>query len=140
MLGGEGARLSDEELDRIADLLAKARKDGRCMIKVSLLVLAGLTVARLLRSQSAALRHWVLWTAIACAAAVPAVELIVPGWNLRPLGASAARANVRSRRPTVTVAADIPAARRRAARSAVGTRAVRISPVGGRLGCSGRSG
>ena len=29
VLGGEGARLSDEELDRIADLLAKARKDGR---------------------------------------------------------------------------------------------------------------
>ncbi len=29
VLGGEGARLSEEELDRIADLLAKARKDGR---------------------------------------------------------------------------------------------------------------
>jgi predicted transcriptional regulator len=29
VLGGEGARLSEDELDRIADLLAKARKDGR---------------------------------------------------------------------------------------------------------------
>jgi predicted transcriptional regulator len=29
VLGGEGARLSDQELDRIADLLARARKDGR---------------------------------------------------------------------------------------------------------------
>jgi BlaI family transcriptional regulator, penicillinase repressor len=29
VLGGEGARLSEEELDRIADLLARARKDGR---------------------------------------------------------------------------------------------------------------
>jgi predicted transcriptional regulator len=29
VLGGEGARLSEAELDRIADLLAKARKDGR---------------------------------------------------------------------------------------------------------------
>ena len=29
VLGGEGARLSEEELDRIADLLTKARKDGR---------------------------------------------------------------------------------------------------------------
>lgn len=28
LLGGEGARLSDEELDRIAELVAKARKDG----------------------------------------------------------------------------------------------------------------
>jgi BlaI family penicillinase repressor len=28
LLGGEGARLSDEELDRIAGLVAKARKEG----------------------------------------------------------------------------------------------------------------
>lgn len=29
VLGGEGARLSDEELDRIAALLERARKEGR---------------------------------------------------------------------------------------------------------------
>lgn len=28
LLGGEGARLTDEELERIADLIAKSRKDG----------------------------------------------------------------------------------------------------------------
>jgi predicted transcriptional regulator len=28
LLGGEGARVSEEELQRIADLVAKARKDG----------------------------------------------------------------------------------------------------------------
>jgi predicted transcriptional regulator len=28
LLGGEGAKLSDDQLDRIADLIAKARKDG----------------------------------------------------------------------------------------------------------------
>ena len=28
VLGGEGSKLSDEELDRIADLVAKARKEG----------------------------------------------------------------------------------------------------------------
>jgi BlaI family transcriptional regulator, penicillinase repressor len=28
LLGGEGARLSDDELDRIAELVAKARKEG----------------------------------------------------------------------------------------------------------------
>jgi hypothetical protein len=28
LLGGEGARLSKEELERVADLVAKARKDG----------------------------------------------------------------------------------------------------------------
>jgi BlaI family transcriptional regulator, penicillinase repressor len=29
LLGGEGARLSEEELQRIADLVAKARKEGK---------------------------------------------------------------------------------------------------------------
>jgi BlaI family penicillinase repressor len=29
VLGGEGTRLSEEELNRIAELVAKARKDGR---------------------------------------------------------------------------------------------------------------
>lgn len=28
LLGGEGAKLSEEQLDRIADLIARARKDG----------------------------------------------------------------------------------------------------------------
>ena len=28
VLGGEGSKLSDEELDRIADMVAKARKEG----------------------------------------------------------------------------------------------------------------
>src|SRR5687768_4772146 len=28
LLGGEGSKLSDEQLDRIADLIAKAREDG----------------------------------------------------------------------------------------------------------------
>jgi predicted transcriptional regulator len=28
LLGGEGARVSDDELDRILDIVAKARKDG----------------------------------------------------------------------------------------------------------------
>ena len=28
LLGGEGSKLTDEQLDRIADLIAKARKDG----------------------------------------------------------------------------------------------------------------
>ena len=28
LLGGEGARISDEELDRIAELVAKAKKEG----------------------------------------------------------------------------------------------------------------
>jgi len=57
------------------------------MIKASLIVLAGLAVTRLLRSQSAAIRHWVLFAALACAAVAPAVERLAPGWNLPALRA-----------------------------------------------------
>ena len=96
------------------------------MIKVSLLVLAGLTVVKLLRSQSAALRHWVLWAAIACAAVVPAVEPFVPGWNVRPLGPSTA---LQVQRPVAVVPAPQtvlePAARQEVRPSPP---AVRITP------------
>ena len=54
------------------------------MIKVSLIILCGLAAVRLLRSQSAAMRHWVLTIAIACAAAAPLVQPFVPGWDVRP--------------------------------------------------------
>jgi TonB family protein len=54
------------------------------MIEVSLIVMSGLAMAALLRRQSAATRHWVLSTALLCAAAAPALDLVVPAWNLRP--------------------------------------------------------
>jgi beta-lactamase regulating signal transducer with metallopeptidase domain len=53
------------------------------MIAVSLIVLAGLAAAGVLRKRSAATRHWVLATALACAAVAPALELIVPAWDFR---------------------------------------------------------
>ena len=52
------------------------------MIKVSIIVLIGLVVATLLRRQSAALRHWVLALAIACAAAMPALQMLAPAWPI----------------------------------------------------------
>jgi TonB family protein len=65
-------------------------------IKVSLVILVGLGAATLLRGRSAAIRHWVLAAAILCAAAVPALELVVPAWGYgfssiahRPQAASA---------------------------------------------------
>jgi len=51
------------------------------MIKVSAILFVGLLVAALLRRQSAALRHWVLASAIACAAAMPVVQMIAPAWQ-----------------------------------------------------------
>jgi beta-lactamase regulating signal transducer with metallopeptidase domain len=50
------------------------------MIKVSIVILCGLTASLLLRNRSAALRHSVLAAAIACASAMPLVEPFVPSW------------------------------------------------------------
>jgi TonB family protein len=52
-------------------------------LKVSLIVLVALGVTILLRRGSAAVRHWVLAVAIACAAAAPLLGLIVPAWHVR---------------------------------------------------------
>jgi TonB family protein len=53
------------------------------MIRVSLVLLAGLAVSTGLRKQSAALRHWVLAATIVCAALTPALSSIVPTWRLQ---------------------------------------------------------
>ena len=62
-------------------------------IKVSLILLAGLAVAALLRRRSAAVRHWILAAAIACAAATPLFELVVPSWDV-PLSSAASTRGV----------------------------------------------
>ena len=51
-------------------------------LKVSLVVLAGLGVAALLRRRSAAARHWVIAASLLCALALPALELVVPAWGI----------------------------------------------------------
>ena len=51
-------------------------------IKGSLIVLIGLAILPLLRKQAAALRHWVLATALVCAAMAPAVTRALPAWEL----------------------------------------------------------
>jgi TonB family protein len=51
-------------------------------LKVSVIVALALTANALLRSRSAALRHWVLAAAVACALAIPVIGLLVPGWEL----------------------------------------------------------
>ena len=53
------------------------------MIKISLVMFAALVVTALLRTRSAALRHWVLAAAIWCAMAMPALEFAVPSWRVR---------------------------------------------------------
>lgn len=62
-------------------------------LKVSLVLIAGLTIAAALRTRSAALRHWVLTVTILAAISVPVLELIVPAWNLKtPVPAAIPRA------------------------------------------------
>jgi TonB family protein len=51
-------------------------------LKVSLIVLVALGATVLLHGRSAAVRHWVLAVAIACAAASPLLGLIVPSWHV----------------------------------------------------------
>jgi len=50
-------------------------------IKISLIVLAALVATALMHRRSAAMRHFVLVAALACAAATPAVRLVVPAWQ-----------------------------------------------------------
>jgi TonB family protein len=49
-------------------------------LKGTVLVTLGLVATRLLRSRAAALRHWLLAAALACGAATPVLQLIVPTW------------------------------------------------------------
>jgi len=50
-------------------------------IKISLIVIGALAATSLLRRQSAAVRHFVLAVALACAAATPVVRLVAPAWQ-----------------------------------------------------------
>jgi TonB family protein len=51
-------------------------------LKVSILMLAALGAAGLLRRRSAALRHWVLGAAMICAAATPLLTPLLPAWHV----------------------------------------------------------
>ena len=58
-------------------------------MKISLIVLGALGVLFFLRHRSAALRHWWLAAAVACAAVVPVLEAALPAWRL-PIAAPSA--------------------------------------------------
>jgi beta-lactamase regulating signal transducer with metallopeptidase domain len=50
-------------------------------IRITLIVLVALAASAILRRRSAAVRHFVLAVALACAAATPALRLVVPAWQ-----------------------------------------------------------
>src|ERR1700730_6905017 len=51
-------------------------------MKVSVILVGALAATVLLRRRSAALRHWVLTAALACAAATPVLSLLAPSWHI----------------------------------------------------------
>jgi integral membrane sensor domain MASE1 len=51
-------------------------------LKISLLIALGLMAVAFLRRHSAALRHWMLATAIAAALAAPMLMAVAPAWRL----------------------------------------------------------
>jgi TonB family protein len=51
-------------------------------IKVTVLLVVALAAAAALRRTSAALRHWLVATAVVCAALVPVLAAVVPAWHL----------------------------------------------------------
>jgi TonB family protein len=51
-------------------------------MKASVIVLVALAATMVMRKRSAAVRHWILSAAIVCAAAMPALELVVPSWHI----------------------------------------------------------
>jgi TonB family protein len=50
-------------------------------LKISLILVVALIASAILRRRSAAVRHFVLAAALACAAATPALRLVVPAWQ-----------------------------------------------------------
>jgi TonB family protein len=50
--------------------------------KMSFVLLAALAAMPALRDRSAALRHWILATALACSAAIPVLALVAPTWHI----------------------------------------------------------
>ena len=51
-------------------------------LKIALLTLVALAATALLRRRSAALRHWVLATALFGCLCIPALELFMPAWSI----------------------------------------------------------
>jgi TonB family protein len=64
-------------------------------LKATLLAGAALALAAVLRTQSAAVRHWVLTMGVVCVAALPLLTLVVPSWHIPVASSAPPRAVVR---------------------------------------------
>jgi TonB family protein len=55
------------------------------VLKVSAILLGGLTASALLARRSSALRHWVLTIALGCSLAMPLLSWALPSWSAAPI-------------------------------------------------------
>jgi TonB family protein len=85
-------------------------------IKASLVLLLAIGAAELLNRRSAAVRHWTLAVAVACATLVPLLGLVLPAWKV-PLELFAPTA-VEIRAPVVSATIVVPEEEARPARPA----------------------
>src|SRR5687768_15171299 len=53
-----------------------------CAVQTTVILLIAIGVLPLLRKRSAALRHWVLASALIFSAATPAFNLLMPSWSV----------------------------------------------------------
>ena len=96
------------------------------VVKAWLIVIAALVAMRLLRDRSAALRHWVLALAVACAVAMPILTVGAPEWRLplregaialapsrEPASPAARASNTPRPREVITIESDAGRAARR---------------------------
>lgn len=88
-------------------------------LKVSALLLLALGAIAVMRSRSAAARHWVLAVAIGCAMATPLASLIVPPWHVSVAQARAVP-TIQPVSETISVRLDVPARPARLATASVG--------------------
>ena len=61
------------------------------LVKTSLILTLGILAAFALRRRSAAVRHWILLSALFCAAATPIVGLLTPSWSMPAISTAASR-------------------------------------------------
>ena len=80
-------------------------------IKVAILTLAALVATALLRRHSAAVRHFVLATAVVCSLCVPVMERVLPSWSL-PLPSTWSASSASSSLRFVSTPPDAPAVAR----------------------------
>jgi len=77
---------------------------AQIVLRTTVLVAVALAAMPLLRSRSAALRHWVLSVALACAAVMPVLTLVAPRWQVPLTGGPIALTSIDSAQRFAAVA------------------------------------